>query len=293
MVQPGKPDAFYTRLTGLAASGELRLDRRGHLAGRQPAGGVPVSRQIGGGRWAARRWAVGEQRTATNEIDDTTMTTRASTNTTTRPAAPSLLTASLRIFDLSLGEMLWSRRSVFLALVVGGPVLIALICQTVEFFNLPALRVNGVRVSGAVMFGGIIWAFYLRVIVPLLGVFYGTSLMADEVEDRTLTYLFTRPIPRGAVLIGKYLAYLACAGPDRAAVRDAGVLSGDAARRRRAAGHCARAPGSAQGPGPAWARSRRLRSGLRVHRRSVEAPPTGRPLLHRGLGNRRPVAARL
>ena len=126
--------------------------------------------------------------------------------------APSLVSASLRIFDLSLGEMLWSRRSVFLALVVGGPVLIALIARTVEFFNLPALRVNGARVSGAVMFGLMIWALYLWVIVPVLGVFYGTSLMADEVEDRTLTYLFTRPIPRGAVLIGKYLAYLACTG---------------------------------------------------------------------------------
>jgi ABC-type transport system involved in multi-copper enzyme maturation permease subunit len=34
--------------------------------------------------------------------------------------------------------------------------------------------------------------------------------MADEVEDKTITYLFTRPIPRGAVLLGKYLAYLAC-----------------------------------------------------------------------------------
>ena len=40
--------------------------------------------------------------------------------------------------------------------------------------------------------------------------FYGTSLMADEVEDKTITYLFTRPIPRGAVLLGKYLAYLVC-----------------------------------------------------------------------------------
>jgi ABC-type transport system involved in multi-copper enzyme maturation permease subunit len=30
------------------------------------------------------------------------------------------------------------------------------------------------------------------------------------VEDKTITYLFTRPIPRGAVLVGKYLAYLAC-----------------------------------------------------------------------------------
>ena len=51
---------------------------------------------------------------------------------------------------------------------------------------------------------------YLRFIVPVLGVFYGTSLMADEVEDKTITYLFTRPIPRGAVLVGKYLAYLGC-----------------------------------------------------------------------------------
>jgi len=132
---------------------------------------------------------------------------------TTRPqTTPGFLYASLRIFDLSLGEMLWSRRSVFLGLVVGGPVVIAVIARTVEFFNLPALRVNGTRVSGAVMFGLMIWALYLWVIVPVLGVFYGTSLMADEVEDRTLTYLFTRPIPRGAVLIGKYLAYLACTG---------------------------------------------------------------------------------
>jgi ABC-2 type transport system permease protein len=46
--------------------------------------------------------------------------------------------------------------------------------------------------------------------VPILAVFYGTSLMADEVEDKTITYLFTRPIPRGAVMAGKYLAYLAC-----------------------------------------------------------------------------------
>jgi len=30
------------------------------------------------------------------------------------------------------------------------------------------------------------------------------------VEDKTITYLFTRPIRRGAVLVGKYLAYLVC-----------------------------------------------------------------------------------
>ena len=53
------------------------------------------------------------------------------------------------------------------------------------------------------------WFLFLRFIVPILGIFYGTSLIADEVEDKTITYLFTRPIPRSAVLLGKYLAYLA------------------------------------------------------------------------------------
>ena len=35
----------------------------------------------------------------------------------------SLLTSAARIFDLSLGQMLWSRRSVFLGVVVGGIVM--------------------------------------------------------------------------------------------------------------------------------------------------------------------------
>ena len=55
-----------------------------------------------------------------------------------------------------------------------------------------------------------IWLLYIRFIVPVLGVFYGTSLIADEVDDKTITYLFTRPIPRSAVLLGKYFAYLVC-----------------------------------------------------------------------------------
>ncbi len=110
---------------------------------------------------------------------------------------------------VSLGEMLWSRRTVFLALVVGGPVLIAIILRVVDALNVPAMRVNGVRLGGPSIFGLMLWFLFLRFIVPVLGIFYGTSLMADEVEDKTITYLFTRPIPRSAVLIGKYLAYLA------------------------------------------------------------------------------------
>jgi len=116
----------------------------------------------------------------------------------------------MRVFDFSLGEMLWSRRSVFLALLVGGPVVIALAIRVAvsAFSGLP--RINGSTVSGSALFGMMIWLIYIRFIVPVLGVFYGTSLIADEVDDKTITYLFTRPIRRSAVLLGKYLAYLAC-----------------------------------------------------------------------------------
>jgi ABC-2 type transport system permease protein len=134
------------------------------------------------------------------------------------PAAPSFITSGMRIFDLSLGEMLWSRRTIFMLLVVGAPVVIALFLRVLVALGAPILESHQtrggvqqtIRMTGPAIFGLMIWIFYLRFTVPILGVFYGTSLMADEVEDKTITYLFTRPVRRGAVLFGKYLAYLAC-----------------------------------------------------------------------------------
>ena len=124
--------------------------------------------------------------------------------------AGSPVAGAARIFDLSLGELIWSRRTIFMALVVGAPVLLATVARIVQASGVAPLRINGVRVEAISVFGMIIWVLYLRFIVPVLGVFYGTSLVADEVEDKTITYLFTRPLRRGAVLLGKYLAYLAC-----------------------------------------------------------------------------------
>jgi len=118
--------------------------------------------------------------------------------------------SAMRVFELSLGEMLWSRRTIFMALVVGAPVLLAVIARIVAAGGVAPLRINSVRVSGLVMFGMMMWVFFIRFIVPVLGVFYGTALIADEVEDKTITYLFTRPVQRGAVLLGKYFAYLVC-----------------------------------------------------------------------------------
>jgi len=121
---------------------------------------------------------------------------------------PSFATSTWRIFDLSLGLMLWSRRTVFMLLIVCGPIALAAMIRLADATGHLHVRNSG-RVDGAQVFGMMFWLFYVRFIVPVLAVFYGTSLIADEVEDRTITYLFTRPIRRGAVLAGKYLAYLA------------------------------------------------------------------------------------
>jgi ABC-type transport system involved in multi-copper enzyme maturation permease subunit len=134
------------------------------------------------------------------------------------PPAPGYLTSAFRIFDLSLSEMLWSRRTIFMGLVVGVPVVIALLIRVLVGLGAPLPEPSQVRdgvrttvrMAGPAIFGLLIWWLYIWFIVPVLGVFYGTSLMADEVEDKTITYLFVRPIRRGAVLLGKYIAYLVC-----------------------------------------------------------------------------------
>jgi ABC-type transport system involved in multi-copper enzyme maturation permease subunit len=124
--------------------------------------------------------------------------------------SPGYVSSALRVFDLSVSEMLWSRRTIFMALVVGAPVAISVLLRLLDALGAPVFKVNGGMMAGPAIFGLMIWVFYLRFTIPVLGVFYGTSLIADEVEDKTITYLFTRPVRRGAVLVGKFFAYMAC-----------------------------------------------------------------------------------
>jgi hypothetical protein len=108
--------------------------------------------------------------------------------------------------------MIRSRRSLTLALVALGPMALALALRAVSSGPMAAsLWFNGRRVEGRTVAAAAIGSLYLRIIVPALGIFFGTALIADEVEDRTITYLWVRPVRRAAVLLGKYAAYLAVA----------------------------------------------------------------------------------
>jgi len=120
-----------------------------------------------------------------------------------------LLPSTRRVFDLALGQMLWAHRTALLALAAGAPVLLALVTR-LTLSGSAVVQINGRQIGSETVFSTAITLLYLRFIVPAIGVFYGTSLIADEVEDKTITYLFIRPIPRGAIVLGKYLAYVLC-----------------------------------------------------------------------------------
>jgi len=53
------------------------------------------------------------------------------------------------------------------------------------------------------------WFLYLQVVVPLVSLLQGQAVISREVEDRTITYLFSRPISRPAMFVGRTLGALA------------------------------------------------------------------------------------
>ena len=43
---------------------------------------------------------------------------------------------------------------------------------------------------------------------PLLALFFATMLVGQDVENQTIPYVLTRPIPRSAWLLGRFIAYM-------------------------------------------------------------------------------------
>jgi ABC-2 type transport system permease protein len=107
------------------------------------------------------------------------------------------------VFDLSLEGMVWSRRSLVVAILLGLPVVFAIAYRAVLAAKMPP------QMTGFDLYGIVVAIYYVRNVLPLAALFYATALIADEVDGKTLTYLITRPVRRSAILVGKFGAYLA------------------------------------------------------------------------------------
>jgi ABC-type transport system involved in multi-copper enzyme maturation permease subunit len=95
-----------------------------------------------------------------------------------------------------------AKRTKVFAVLCLLPVLLALILRA------SALASPDRGFDGLAIFGNIIIAFGLQFLVLILALFYGTSVVSEEVEGKTLTYITTRPLPKRAVILGKYAAYV-------------------------------------------------------------------------------------
>ncbi len=61
----------------------------------------------------------------------------------------------------------------------------------------------------AAVFSEILMVFFVTFYVVILSLFYGTSIVAEELEGRTLPYLTSRPLSKTGIFLGKYAAYTA------------------------------------------------------------------------------------
>ncbi len=87
-----------------------------------------------------------------------------------------------------------ARRTLFLFLILGVPAGVALVER---LFN---------GDPGADVFRSYASNLYLVFLVQMVTLFHGASLFADEIDDGTLSYFLTRPIPKSTLLLGKYAA---------------------------------------------------------------------------------------
>jgi ABC-type transport system involved in multi-copper enzyme maturation permease subunit len=110
-----------------------------------------------------------------------------------------LRTAAI-LFLAQLRALARSKRALVCLLLAFGPAAAAVLVRFVAAAKgepVPAFEIG--------------WLLMVQGTVPLVSLILGAAVVAEEIEDRTLTFLFTRPIPRASVLVGRLLAALVVA----------------------------------------------------------------------------------
>lgn len=106
------------------------------------------------------------------------------------------MNSDLFLLRTALRDVLRPRRLVAALVLVILPALMALVWRSVTpaaQFD-PAETYNGLAAN--LLFG---------FILPILAVIYGTGVVSQEIEQRTIVYLLTRPVPRWRILLAKFV----------------------------------------------------------------------------------------
>jgi len=93
----------------------------------------------------------------------------------------------------------WRRRRLGRTLLAAAiPVLLALLGAAL-------VRSGWVPIRGAEALGQLILAVHIHILLVVIPLQFGTGLIAQEEEARTLPFLLVRPLARGSLLLGKFL----------------------------------------------------------------------------------------
>ncbi len=110
------------------------------------------------------------------------------------------------LFILALRQMLGGRKIWILTLFLSLPIFLLLAVLAAEGLDFRGGgEIEDIDVE-SFAFSGFLYLMYPQSLCILASLLYGASLLAGEIEDKTLVYLFTRALPRWRVLLGKYLA---------------------------------------------------------------------------------------
>lgn len=115
------------------------------------------------------------------------------------PVRP-LWPAARDVFFISIERMLPRPRSFWVFVLLALPV----------FFGV-LLRIyppKGLPLTGFELYGIVIALFFIRNLLPLVALLFGSALISDSVDSKTLTYFLTRPISRLSIFLGEFMAYL-------------------------------------------------------------------------------------
>lgn len=105
-------------------------------------------------------------------------------------------TRGLTITKMTIKRLLFSRKTIVLLFLCALPILISIFWLTTEAEN------------GYTFFSDLVFLSYLFFIVVIISLLYGVSLFNDDITDKTITYLISRPVDRIELVIYKYIGYL-------------------------------------------------------------------------------------
>lgn len=119
-----------------------------------------------------------------------------------------LLRTTLLIFQMHLVQVLRSRRLLVLLVLAVLPPLIAWLGLQFGPGADAGPREPGTVRGAPDVLRTVVLFLHIQVVLPILALVAGSAVVTEEIENRTITYLFLRPIPRAALLLGRWLANL-------------------------------------------------------------------------------------